>query len=79
MRGMYADVDELCRGVEAAASAEASEESLHRLVEPAHDQQREPGQLRLPIRYPGKSDQVIGRVLGDAAPPEDAENASGIA
>ena len=79
MRGMYADIDELCRGMEEADSAPASEESLQRLVALFHDQQREPAQIRSFLRHLGVQDEAIGRVLGEASPDEDAKDDFGIA
>jgi hypothetical protein len=78
MRGMYADVDELCQGVEGAGSAEASDESLRRLVALFHGQQREPEQIRSFVRHLGVTDEVIRRVLGEAAPAEESEGGPGI-
>ena len=79
LRGMYADVDDLCRAVEASGSAEDSDESLRRLVGLFHDQQREPEQIRSFVRHLGVPDEAIGRVLGVAPPDDDTSDASGSA
>lgn len=72
MRSMYADVDSLCRGVEEADSAAATDKSLHRLVELFHDQQREPEQIRSFVQHLGVAEEVIRRVLGQAPPAEES-------
>ena len=79
MRGMYADIDELCRTVEEAGSTAASEESLRRLVGLLHDQQREPEQIRSFLRHLGVAEAAVGRFVGDASPEGDKEHGSGIA
>ena len=79
MRSMYADVDELCQGVEGAASDAEAEERLRRLVGLFRDQQREPEQIRSFVQHLGVEEGVIGRVLGEAPSSEDAEDGTGIA
>ena len=79
MRSMYADVDDLCQGVEGAASEAETEERLRSLVGLFRDQQREPEQISSFVRHLGVRDDVIGRVLGEAPPADDADDGSGIA
>ncbi len=76
MRSMYADVEDLCRGVEEAGSA-SSDESLRQLVGLLSKQQREPEQIRSFVRYLGVADDVIKRVLEDGTPKEDPEDRNG--
>lgn len=79
LRGMYADIDELCRIFEEAGSGAAAEEGLRRLVELFREQQREPGQIRSFVQNLGVFDEVVWRVLGQGAPGEDAEDETGAA
>jgi hypothetical protein len=76
---MYADVEALCRAVEDADSAGASEEALRRLLGLFHDQQREPEQIRSFVQHLGVPDEVIGRALGEAEPGADTEDDPGMA
>jgi hypothetical protein len=78
MRSMYADADDLCRGVEQAQGA-SSDERLRRLVGLLRDQQREPEQIRSFLRHLGMADEVIVRVLEEVTPGADPEDGTGSA
>lgn len=77
LRSMYADIDELCRGVEEADSAPAAEDGLRRLIGLFHRQQRDPEQIRSFTRHLGASEEVVLRLLGEVASEEGGEGASG--
>ncbi len=68
IRAQYIDVEGLCRSVESAATSEAQEAQVHRLVQAFQDQQRAPEQIRSFLTHLGVPDDMIVHVVGEPSP-----------
>ncbi len=63
LRTQYADIDDLCRRAEDAATGEGHKAKMRQLIEALSEQQRAPEQIRSFVTHLGTPEDILDRLL----------------